>query len=258
MTSTGAVQDLLTGWYLTGTGRLVEAFVNTVGLVVGIEMGIRVLRMSGVGLTIGSDVAVAPHPLWMMLIIAALVAGSFCIVSGLRLSAIPAAAVLTCSTWAAFTAFNQADFDPVWAAGLAALVAGLASPLFGGLMRIPAANLASITVILMFPGLLIYRGLLSWSIDFASGFQLLLQALSTAMALAIGVMFGQYLTTELMEALARFRHLTSTFLPHFMRPFWGRGEHRISLNPLGATVAPGEAHAHRPPPSPEHRNREKS
>lgn len=223
MTSTGAVQDLLTGWYLTGTGRLIEAFVNTTGLIVGIQLGMRILELFDVGLTVGSDVAVAPHPVWVMLIAAALTACAFCIVAGLQFSAMPAAAVLTCGTWLSFYLLTQVGFDAVWASGLAALVAGLISPVFGGLMRIPAANLASIAIILMFPGLLIYRGLLSWGADFNDGFQLLLQALSTAMALAIGVMFGQYVTSELAGIITRFRRLRTTFLPHFLRPF---REHR--------------------------------
>lgn len=231
MTSTGAVQDLLTGWYLTGTGRLIEAFVNTTGLIVGIQLGMRILELADVNLTVSSDVAVAPHPVWVMLIAAALTACAFCIVAGLRFSTMPAAAVLTCGTWLTFYFFTQIGFDSVWASGIAALVAGLISPVFGGLMRIPAANLASIAIILMFPGLLIYRGLLTWGTDFSGGFQLLLEALTTAMALAIGVMFGQYVTSELAELLSRFRRLRSTFIPHFLRPFREKTDTQTMIHP---------------------------
>lgn len=38
MTSTGAVQDLMTGWHLTGLGRLTEGVMNTIGLIVGIRV----------------------------------------------------------------------------------------------------------------------------------------------------------------------------------------------------------------------------
>lgn len=231
MTSTGAVQDLLTGWYLTGTGRLIEAFVNTTGLIVGIQLGMRILELADVNLTVSSDVAVAPHPVWVMLIAAALTACAFCIVASLRFSAMPAAAVLTCGTWLTFYFFTQIGFDSVWASGIAALVAGLISPVFGGLMRIPAANLASIAIILMFPGLLIYRGLLTWGTDFSGGFQLLLEALTTAMALAIGVMFGQYVTSELAELLSRFRRLRSTFIPDFLRPFREKTDTQTMIHP---------------------------
>lgn len=231
MTSTGAVQDLLTGWYLTGTGRLIEAFVNTTGLIVGIQLGMRILELADVNLTVSSDVAVAPHPVWVMLIAAALTACAFCIVAGLRFSAMPAAAVLTCGTWLTFYFFSQIGFDSVWASGIAALVAGLISPVFGGLMRILAANLASIAIILMFPGLLIYRGLLTWGTDFSGGFQLLLEALTTAMALAIDVMFGQYVTSELAELLSRFRRLRSTFIPHFLRPFREKTDTQTMIHP---------------------------
>ncbi|MDO5512007.1 threonine/serine exporter ThrE family protein [Corynebacterium sp.] len=227
MTSTGAVQDLLTGWYLTGTGRLIEAFVNTIGLIVGVQLGMRILALADIHLTVGSDVDVAPHPVWVMLIAATLTACSFCIVAGLRLQAMPAAAVLTCGTWFSFYLLSQFGADAVWASGVAALFAGLVSPVLGGLMRIPAANLASIAIILMFPGLLLYRGLLSWGTDINDGITLLLQALSTAMALAIGVMFGQYLTSEVAGFLTRARRHPSTFLPHFLRPFRARPEKEL-------------------------------
>lgn len=230
-TSTGAVQDLLTGWYLTGTGRLIEAFVNTTGLVVGIHLGMRVLDLVGVGLTVRSDVAIAPHPVWVMLIAAALTACSFCIVAQLRVSAMPAAAVLTCGTWLTFYLISQTGVDSVWASAVAALV----------------ANLASIAIIPMFPGLLIYRGLLSWGADFTSGFQLLLQALGTAMALAIGVMFGQYVTSELVEFFSRARRASSSFVPHFLRPFRNREGQRVQHNPLGVSVQPDTRPDSRPP-----------
>ncbi|MDO5670263.1 MAG: threonine/serine exporter family protein [Corynebacterium sp.] len=230
MTSTGAVQDLLTGWYLTGAGRLIEAFVNTVGLIVGIQLGMRILALFDVDLTVSSDVTIAPHPLWVMLIAAALTACAFCIVAGLRVTAMPAAAALTCGTWLTFYFFSALGFDAVWASGIAALFAGVVSPIFGGLMRIPAANLASIAIILMFPGLLIYRGLLSGGVDVNDGFQLLLEALSTAMSLAIGVMFGQYITSEMAEVLSRFRRLRSTFIPHFLRPFRGRNDTQTMIH----------------------------
>lgn len=224
MTSTGAVQDLLTGWYVTGIGRLFEGFLNTVGLIVGVQLGIHILSVFDVQLAIGPDVAFAPHPMWLMLIMGALVAISFSLVSQLGPSTLPINALLTCGTWLAYDRALDFGFDIVWAAGIGALVAGLVSPLFAWIMRVPAANMASIAIILLFPGLLIYRGLLEWSNDFNSGFYILFQAFGTAIALAIGVMFGQYLTAQLLHLLMRFIKVKLTFIPHLLRPFRNKEE----------------------------------
>lgn len=219
MTSTGAVQDLLTGWYLTGAGRLIEAFVNTIGVIVGIRMGIGVLGAIGVETSVGPNVSFLGEPIWLMIVVASVVALAFGFYAQLPWRTLPAAAAMTCVGWTTYSILLNLQLGPVWAAGVAALMAGLMAPVLGGWLRIPAPALASIAVIPLFPGILLYRGLLAGLSDFASGAELLVLALATAMALAGGVVFGQYIATVLVEALAAFQKFSSTFVPHFMVPF---------------------------------------
>jgi Putative threonine/serine exporter len=57
MTWTGAVQDALTGSYVTAAGRFFEASVNTAGLIVGIKLGMLIADRSGVDLAITANVS---------------------------------------------------------------------------------------------------------------------------------------------------------------------------------------------------------
>lgn len=237
MTSTGAIQDLLTGWYLTGAGRLLEGLLNTVGLIVGIQIGVFALLGAHVHLTIGPDVAFAPHSTPAMLVMAALVAMSFTIVAQLEMKILPASAVLACATWwlsdvvtsglshrfdtavgAGGPLFASPDHAAiiagVIAAGLGAFLSGLISPTLGALLRVPGAALSSISVILLFPGLLIYRGLLAWPASSAEGASLLFNAFATALALAVGVLTGQHLGTAFLRLLTKAVPVPATFLPH--------------------------------------------
>ena len=77
MTSTGAVQDLMTGWHLTGLGRLTEGVMNTIGLIVGIRVTILTLDALGLRMIVGPDVSTGAYPLWLMCIISAGVALAF-------------------------------------------------------------------------------------------------------------------------------------------------------------------------------------
>lgn len=125
MTSTGAVQDLMTGWHLTGLGRLTEGVMNTIGLIVGIRVTILTLDALGLRMIVGPDVSTGAYPLWLMCIISAGVALAFSLYVNLPASAFLPAACLTALGWASFSAASGLGLSTVWASAAAALVGGM-------------------------------------------------------------------------------------------------------------------------------------
>lgn len=218
MTSTGAVQDLMTGWHLTGLGRLTEGVMNTIGLIVGIRVTILTLDALGLRMIVGPDVSTGAYPLWLMCIISAGVALAFSLYVNLPASAFLPAACLTALGWASFSAASGLGLSTVWASAAAALVGGAVAAPLSLWMRVPSAILCTIAIIPLFPGLTLYQGLLE-GVD--NGGELVLRAAATAAALAGGMMFGQYAVGRLLAATAVGKRL---YTPHFRLPFTTRRE----------------------------------
>ena len=47
LSSISAVQDAVTGWYVTAAGRILEALMLTVGLVAGVRVGLLLADVMG-------------------------------------------------------------------------------------------------------------------------------------------------------------------------------------------------------------------
>ncbi|WP_353987806.1 threonine/serine ThrE exporter family protein [Ruicaihuangia caeni] len=217
MTSTGGVHDLITGWYLTGVGRLAEGVVNTVGLVVGIQIGIALAHGAGAALTITPEVRFGADPLLLTALTSAALAVCFGVWAQLPPRSFPLAALLSLIGWVLFGVAIDRAVDPVWASGIAAVVIGLASPVAAQLVRVPSWILASVAIVPLLPGVALYRGLFAGADgDVGTGMLLLLSALGTALVLASGITLGQYLTAALLRGPFKLR---SRFVPQFLGPF---------------------------------------
>ena len=124
----GALQDALSGFYLTSSARILEAILATSGLIAGVSGGLTVAEIAGV--EIGRVVpgrVVALDTLTVMALGAAIAAAAFAVASYspwrvvLPIGLIGAVAMLTSQ------GVGYAGFDRTWAAGVAALVIGLVS-----------------------------------------------------------------------------------------------------------------------------------
>ncbi len=215
-TSTGAVLDAVMGWNLTAVGRIFEAVMNTVGLVVGIKAGMLIAGRLGVDLNITADVAPEPLPLVVLLGAAALIAIGFGAFAQMSPRVVLAASGLTTLGYLAFNAGLDADLGSLWASAAAALLVGALAAVPARWLKAPSAVFAGIAIIPMLPGVLLYRGLLLTPDDFSGGVALLVQALSTAVLLASGVALGEYLMSVTWRRLHRFE---SRFVPVFLNPF---------------------------------------
>ena len=100
MTTTGGVQDAITGWCLTGARRIVEAVTNTVGLIVGVELGLALADRLGVDLAVSSDISMKALHLWIMLIAAAFVALAFSVVAQNPVRTLATTALLSSAVYA--------------------------------------------------------------------------------------------------------------------------------------------------------------
>lgn len=196
----GAVQDALTGFYLTSSARLIEAMMATAGIIAGVALGISVA--DGVGLELGQLVpgALGISDLPAVLGGAAVSAAAFSVASYAPRRAVLPIALITAVAALISQSISVAGFGRATAAGGAAFFIGLVAYAVAGRVRVPPLVVAVPAIVPFLPGLSIYRGLtfLAEGGAFVSqGILALMTAISVAIALASGVILGEYVAQPL-------------------------------------------------------------
>lgn len=188
----GAIQDALSGFYLTSGARVIEALLATAGLIAGVSAGL------AVGPTLGVDLEgvrpgvshLASPPL--VLIGAIISASAFAFSSYAPLRSLPAVAMSTLLGHLAYLTMADPTQSMPWAAAFAAVVIGLVSYTIAGRVRVPPLVVVVPALVPMLPGLAIYRGLSFMSEGSSQGVIQLSAAAATTIALAAGVILGEY------------------------------------------------------------------
>lgn len=196
----GAVQDALTGFYLTSSARLIEAMMATAGIIAGVALGIAVA--DGIGLELGQLIpgALGVSELPAVLGGAAVSAAAFSIASYAPRRAVVPIALTTGVAALISQGVALLGFGRVMSAGAAAFFIGLVAYAVAGRVRVPPLVVAVPAIVPFLPGLSIYRGLtfLAEGGFFVSqGILALMTAISVAIALASGVILGEYVAQPL-------------------------------------------------------------
>lgn len=202
----GALQDALSGFYLTGTARITEAIMATVGIVAGVSGGL------SFGKTIGVDIGrYEPgisgwQGLGVLVLGSALCAGAFAFsVYAPRRSLLPIAAIGGVAS-GVYRLIVDAGMERPWAAACAAFFIGVASYSVAGRVRVPPLVVVVPAVVPLLPGLSIYRGLsllIQGGSSTSAGLLAMVTAASVALALASGVILGEFVAQPVKREARR-------------------------------------------------------
>lgn len=199
----GAIQDALTGFYITAGARILEALLATAGIIAGVSGGITVARMLDVSLVGIEPGAAGLQALPLTAFGAGLSAAAFAFASYAPVrSLLPIAAVASVggSTW--YLLYVQ-DAGPAWATATAALVVGVLSYAVAGRVRVPPLVVVVPGIIPLLPGLAIFRGLRLMAEGDSYGIISLATAAAIAIAIASGVILGEYIAQPLKREVRR-------------------------------------------------------
>ncbi len=217
----GAVQDALTGFYLTASARLIEAMMATAGIIAGVALGISIADGLGFGLgqlvpgKVGSF-----SQLPMVLAGAAVSAAAFSVACYAPRRAVLPIAVITALAALVSQAVELNGFGRAVAAGAAAFFIGLVSYAVSGRVRVPPLVVAVPAIVPFLPGLSIYRGLTflaDGGFFVSQGILALMTAISVAIALASGVILGEYVAQPLKREAQRLERRLAG--PRMVGPF---------------------------------------
>src|SRR5699024_2670129 len=203
LTLVGAIEDAITGFPVTSAGRGVETMILTGGVLGGITIALALFARLGlspppIDPAIQGDAAV--H---VAVLAAAVGAAGFAVASYSTVRVTLLAACVGAMGMIIYQAVLAVEFDVVVGSALAACAMGLVGGIFARLATVPplVVTIAGITPFL--PGLSVYRGLSAMTSDQTGvGLGLLFQALAIAVALAAGIVFGEWMTRNLRRSAA--------------------------------------------------------
>ena len=200
----GAIQDALSGFYLTAGARIIEALLATAGLIAGVSAGLTLagpLGVSLIGVRPGASADFGDVPIVLVGAILAACAFGFTCYAPLR--SLPAIAMSTLLGHLAFLGIQDPGASMPWAAGCAAVVIGLVSYTIAGRVGVPPLVVVVPALVPMLPGLLIYRGLSLMTDGDTLGILQLSAAAATTIALASGVILGEYIAQPVKRNVRR-------------------------------------------------------
>ncbi len=244
----GALQDALSGFYVTGGARLTEALLATSGIIAGVSGGLTLAKLVGVEVGhLDPGAAGSVKAVSLMALGGAICAAAFAFASYAPARIIvPIAGIAALAMVIAQTLALQ-DAGRTWPTGLAAFFVGLVSYSVAGRLRVPPLVVVVSAVVPMLPGLSIYRGLsllAEGDTSTSDGLLAMVTAASVATALASGVILGEYVAQPLKREAQKLENRLSG--PRLVGPLrvrtgrMARRERRREQDPVAQPVTVDE------------------
>lgn len=197
----GALQDALTGFYITAGARLTEALLSTAGIIAGVSGGLSLAYAVKIDLPEVEPGQTSVQGLALTALGAAVAASAFAFASYSPKRILVPVALMAAVAITISGSIEAPGIARTWSVAIAALFVGLLGYAVAMRMRVPPLIVVVSAVVPMLPGVSIYRGLAllgeSSRRDTSEGLVALITAASVALALAAGVILGEYLAQPL-------------------------------------------------------------
>lgn len=191
----GALQDCLTGFYVTGSARITEALLATAGIIAGVSGGLSFAHVVHVDVGRIQQWHNDLQGLAVVVIGAAICAAGFAYASYAPKRTLLPVAALASLALVVSRQIEAGGFGTTWGTGVAAFTVGLLAWTVSRWFAVPPLVIVVSAVVPMLPGFAIYGGLSDLggnSASPANGILSLVTAASISLALAAGVILGEY------------------------------------------------------------------
>jgi uncharacterized membrane protein YjjP (DUF1212 family) len=212
----GATQDALTGFPVTSSARMIDALMNTAGIIAGVSAGLTVADLLGVGLVSVKVGAAGLAATGVTVLGAAVAAAAFAYACYAPVRSLAAVGLVAALGEGVLVAVDHSSVGRTWASAAAAVTIGAVCFLVAGRFRVPPLVVVVPAIVPLLPGLEIYRGL-AFLAEGKDGVPQLVSALATALALAAGVILGQYVAQPVKREAHRLEVRLSG--PRMVGPF---------------------------------------
>jgi uncharacterized membrane protein YjjP (DUF1212 family) len=220
----GALQDALSGFYVTAGARLTEALLATAGIIAGVSGGLTFGEVIGVDVGriepgLGADLKGVP----IMALGAAICAAGFAFASYAPKRSFAPIGLVAAAAMAISQSITIGGFGRTWPTAFAAVFVGFVSYGIAARLRIPPLVIVVSAVVPLLPGLSIYRGLsllTEGGTETSEGLLALITAASVAIALSSGVILGEYVAQPVHREAQRLESRLAG--PRLVGPLRGR------------------------------------
>lgn len=207
LTVVAAAQDAIDGFALTAGGRILDLTMQTVGIVLGILIGLELARLVGYSIALPDD-ALPFGPIPAQIAGAVIIAVAVALFNGAGIRIIVVSAVLSVIAIIGYSLTILLDVHEGAASAVGALLASFVGILIARGLHVPSVAVTTAAIVPLVPGLTLFRGLLGLvdSDGTAEGMLVsigpLVLAASIGVGLAAGASLGLYLGTPLRATLA--------------------------------------------------------
>ncbi|WP_407924420.1 threonine/serine exporter family protein [Actinokineospora pegani] len=215
------VQDAITGYNVTAAGRTMEVSMMTAGLIAGVVLALNVATALGMQYTPLAD----PLPpsavrLPVQALAGAAAAGCFGLASYATPKALLVSALAGGIGAAGYGTLSLTGAGPIAASAGAAVIIGFGGGVISRRLRMPPLVVAVSGMVPLLPGITTYRALYQLAVErTVSGLPTLMIAAAIALALAAGVVLGEYLAQPVRSGLGRLeRRLSGPRMSGPLRP----------------------------------------
>jgi uncharacterized membrane protein YjjP (DUF1212 family) len=205
LSTVSAVQDAITGYNVTAAGRTTEVLLMTAGLITGVSLALSIAPMfEMVDRTPPPDIpAQQPIDLAIMTAAGAGAAACFALASYSRLRPLLVSGVAGSVGAFAYSVLALFGANPITASAVAATVVGFAGGVLARRLRVTPLVVAVSGITPLLPGLSTYRGLYELAVTPGGEIARLMTAAAIGLALAAGVVLGEYLAQPVRTGLGR-------------------------------------------------------
>ncbi len=202
LSTVSAVQDAITGYYVTAAGRTLEVVIMSAGLITGVGAAISIAAELGATRTpVPATPAYTPLTLPVMMIAGTGAAACFALASYSKIRPMAVAAVAGAVGAGAYGALSLAGYNQILAASIAATLVGFGGGVLARRLKVTPLVVAVSGITPLLPGFSTYRGM-SQLVN-GGDIKILMSAAAIGLALAAGVVLGEFLAQPVKTGLGR-------------------------------------------------------
>jgi uncharacterized membrane protein YjjP (DUF1212 family) len=204
LSTVSAVQDAITGYNVTAAGRTMETALMTAGLIAGVVLALKIAVLLGLQRTPLPEVSSStPQQLPIVVLGGAGAAACFALASYSTMRSMLVAAAAGGIGAAVYGGLILARLDAVSGSAIAATLVGFCGGVLARRLKVTPLVVAVSGITPLLPGLSTYRGLYQLGVEPGGDITTLMTAVATGLALAAGVVLGEYLAQPVRTGLGR-------------------------------------------------------
>ncbi|WAL66162.1 threonine/serine exporter family protein [Amycolatopsis cynarae] len=203
LSTVSAVQDAITGYNVTAAGRTMETGLMSAGLITGVALALNAAKVLGFGQVVPELPAQTALGLPVVTAAGAAAAACFALASYSTLRSLLVAGAAGAIGAGVYGGLVFAGFDPISSSAVAATLVGFCGGVLSRRLKVTPLVVAVSGITPLLPGLSTYRGLYELATQANGNISTLMKAVAIGLALAAGVVLGEYLAQPVRSGLGR-------------------------------------------------------